>query len=153
MRRSRYDAFLVGLLAKGTLGAVQLLCGIGLALTPAVAFPRLADWLARNELAENPTDSMALWVKQTFGALAGSEGTFYAVYLGLHGLLNLGLVLALLVRWPWAYPVSIIALAGFIVYQVHEYSVTGSVALIVLCVIDAAVIWLIWKEYRILRHS
>ena len=133
------------------LGLSQLLGGIGLALTPAGGLARLADWLVRNELAEDRADPVALWMQHAGQTLSASEGAFFAVYLCLHGVLNLGLVLALLARLRWAYPVSIAVLIGFVAYQMYNFSQDGSVTMILLSVIDIVVIWLIWREYRAVR--
>ena len=47
-----------------------------------------------------------------------------------------------------AYPVSLVAFAGFIVYQIHRFTFTHSPFLIVLTVFDLIVIVLVWHEWR-----
>ena len=41
---------------------------------------------------------------------------------------------------------------AFIVYQLYRFSYTHGWALIVLSVFDIVVVWLIWHEYRVVRH-
>ena len=51
----------------------------------------------------------------------------------------------------WAYPVSLVVLGLFIVYQLYRFSYTHGVGLIVLTVFDVIVMGLIWHEYRLVR--
>lgn len=105
----------------------------------------------RNELAEDPHDPFALWVLHLVQATPVHDSAFFTVYLILHGILNLGLVLALLARFSWAFPASIAALFLFIVYQMYKYALDGSPTMLLLTAIDIAVIWLIWREFKSVR--
>jgi uncharacterized membrane protein len=52
--------------------------------------------------------------------LTGSGRTFAVVYLVLHGLVKLGLVVALLREVRPAYPVAVGVLAAFVLYEGHR---------------------------------
>jgi len=52
----------------------------------------------------------------------------------------------------WAYPVSLVVLGLFIVYQLYRFSYTHGFGLIVLTVFDVFVMGLIWREYRLVRR-
>ena len=88
-------SYRIGLLAKGSLGALQLAGGIGMALAPVDAVRGFVGWLTRNEIAEDPTDPLAQLVVNWAAQQTPDSGTFYAFYLLGHGALNLGVVLAL----------------------------------------------------------
>src|SRR3712207_6850015 len=62
-------------------------------------------------------------------ALGGSDRTFAVLYLTLHGLVKLGLVVALLRELRPAYPVAIGVLTVFIGYEAYRAVRTGSSAL------------------------
>jgi uncharacterized membrane protein len=62
------------------------------------------------------------------------------------------LVVGLLRGKLWSYPASLAALGLFMVYQVYRYSYTHSFGLLVLTVFDAAVMVLIWHEWKIVRR-
>jgi uncharacterized membrane protein len=47
----------------------------------------------------------------------------------------------------WAYPLTIFVFAAFCVYQIHRYTHTHSVTLILLTLFDLALIYLTWREY------
>lgn len=134
---------------KGALGASQIAGGILLGLAPAGALTGLAQAMARMELVEDPNDPLALWLMNTAAHLPATPQAFYILYLIIHGALNLGLVLALLAGLRAAYPLSILALVGFVGYQIWKYSHTGDPLMLLLSVIDVVVIGLIWREWRL----
>jgi uncharacterized membrane protein len=60
---------------------------------------------------------------------------------------------ALLRKWEPAYPVAIVVLGAFVVYEVYRATRTGSLLLPVLAVLDIAIIVVIVREYRLLRRD
>jgi uncharacterized membrane protein len=145
--------FRLAMLVKGVDGAVELLAALALLAVPAAAVHRLvADVLARDLLG--PADG-ALAHRFTVAADAFADGgrTFAAVYLGLHGVVKLALVVALLRRVRPAYPVAVVVLAGFVGYELVRAARTGSLLLPVLAAVDVAVIVMIVREYRMLRRA
>ena len=75
------------------------------------------------------------------------------VYLGLHGVLKLAMVLALLRKWIRAYPVVVAVLVLFVAYELYRAFHTGSIVLPVLAAIDLAIIVMVIREYRMLRGA
>jgi uncharacterized membrane protein len=67
-------------------------------------------------------------------------------------LIKVVLVAGLLRERLWAYPVSILALAGFIAYQLYRYSYTQGLGLILLTLLDIIFVGLILHEWRELRR-
>lgn len=51
----------------------------------------------------------------------------------------------------WAYPALIAVLALFMFYQAVRFIETYSIAMFLLSVFDAALVWLIWHEYHRVR--
>ena len=62
------------------------------------------------------------------------------------------LVGGLLAKKAWAYPLAIIFLGLFILYQLYRMSYQFSIGLLVLTVFDAAFVLLILREYRLSKH-
>ena len=139
------------LFLKGLDGAVELLAGLAL----AVVGPRELGGLTRRAVAHHLLGSPhgALAERFTTGeaALTGGDRTFAVLYLTLHGLLKLGLVVALLRELRPAYPVAVGVLVVFVGYEVHRALQTGSEALWVAAALDLAVVVLVVREYRRLR--
>ena len=143
--------FLLSMLAKGLLGLSQLLGGFLLWFIPAASMTKWVAGLARLELVDDPNDPLAQLVLRLATSTPITHESFYVVYLLIHGVLNLGLVLALLAGFKWAYPLSIAALVGFVLYQGYKISLGAGAIMIILSVIDIVVIWLIWREWRALK--
>ncbi|MGH3786695.1 MAG: DUF2127 domain-containing protein [Pseudonocardiaceae bacterium] len=75
------------------------------------------------------------------------------VYLGLHGVVKLALVAVLLRRWLPAYPIAVVVLGAFVVYELYRATRTGSMLLPLLAALDIAIIVVIVREYRLLRRE
>ncbi|EYD77899.1 hypothetical protein Rumeso_00626 [Rubellimicrobium mesophilum DSM 19309] len=152
MARERPDllhaAFVLGLFGKALLGLGQFAGGVALAMSPPGTLPRLVDWMARNELAEDPTDPFARAVERLLAHANLAPGGVYTVYLLVHGLLNLFIVAGLALRLPRAHAFAMLCLAGFVAYQVSEFVRTGDPILLVLSAYDLGVILLVRHEGR-----
>jgi uncharacterized membrane protein len=140
--------FVITLLGKGVLGAVQIAAGIAIVLGLARHLPEVAQWLVGAELAADPNDWLARHVIALAHVFPPDEMTFYAIYFLMHGALHLSVVVALLAGVIWAYPAAIATLVGFILYQGAEWVHVGGIVLPVLTLIDVVVIYLTLREWR-----
>ena len=73
-----------------------------------------------HHLLGSPRGALAERFTAGEAALSGGDRTFAVVYLTLHGLLKLGLVVALLRELRPAYPVAIVVLMVFIGYEAYR---------------------------------
>jgi uncharacterized membrane protein len=77
---------------------------------------------------------------------------YTAVYALLHGIIKVGLVIALLSRRYALYPAAIVVLILFMIYQIYRIVTAHSIVFdATLTIIDAVVVWLTIIEYR--RHT
>lgn len=134
--------------AKGLLGLLQLIGGIGLVLTPGDGIQRLVNWMTRNYLAEDPDAAIARHAVEWANALSPASQNFYSIYLLGHGVLNFGVVVALLLRIKGAYHVSLAILCGFVLFQLVDFWHSHDPVLLLLTAIDLVVIWLVVMERR-----
>lgn len=102
-----------------------------------------------NEMAEDPHDVVASFLLHTVQHLSVSSQKFAAVYLLAHGAIKLWLIIGLLRDKLWYFPVSMVAFALFVVYQLYRFTHTHSPWLLLLSVVDIAIIVLTWHEYRV----
>ena len=145
--------FKVAMLVKGVDGAAELIIAAFLQLvSTATVHSLVADVLARDLLGP-PDGRLARRLVTATDAFATGDRTFAVVYLGLHGVVKLALVLALLRRWVPAYPVAVVVLGVFVVYEVYRATRTGSVLLPALAALDIAIIAVVVREYRLLRRN
>ena len=143
-----HDGFLIGIWFKFAVGALQTIAGFAVLLVSQASLAAMVTRWTNPELAEEPNSHIANWVLHGVADLGSGSRTFVAIYLLSHGLIKLGLIWAMLRRKMWAYPWSMWVIGGFIAYQLYRYAYTHSVALLVLSVFDAIVVYLIWHEYR-----
>jgi uncharacterized membrane protein len=142
--------FDVGVILKGIVGFFQVLGGMIFLFTGSLT--SLVQFMVREELIEDPKDFVANLVQHSLPYLSLHTQFFVAIYLLIHGGLKIFLVISLLRDKLWAYPTSIIVFSLFIVYQLTRFAFTHSVFLIFLTVIDLAIIWLTWHEYKIVKR-
>jgi uncharacterized membrane protein len=151
--RLAHQFFLLTILAKGSLGLVQLATAAALFLGVTDRLPQILQRVFRAELAQDPTDFVASRLMALANLVPGTDLTFYTVYFLAHGLLHVGVVVALLIGAGWAYPGAVIVLAGFVIYQLFEWLTVGGPMLLVLSAIDILVIGLTLHEWAMRRRG
>ena len=144
--------FEVSVLLKGAHALIECIGGLVLVFVSTSAITNLVNSLTQDELIEHPNDFVAAYFLGLAQNFTVSDEHFYAFYLLSHGIIKLFLVIGLLRRKFWAYPVSLVVLGLFIVYQLYRFSYTHGFGLIVLTVFDVVVMVLIWHEYRLVRR-
>lgn len=80
--------------------------------------------------------------------VASANKLFGALYLITHGLPKIILGLILLRRKLWGYPLAIVALGLFIIYQLYLIITAHSIFMILLTLFDIFVVWLVAHEWR-----
>jgi uncharacterized membrane protein len=138
---------------KGLLASGEAVGGLGLLLTPNMAILRLVAWLTKHEIAQDPTDPMATWFRRAAEAFPIQVQHFYAWYLMGHGFLKLLMVFMLARRILWAYPLAMAVLAGFVTYQIHHWTESHSVVLLLLSGLDTLMIVLVFREWREMKQA
>lgn len=144
--------FRVGVFLKGLDGTLEFAGGIALWAVNPGWIVRVVGLLTQDEIAEDPHDLVANYLRHAAHHFSVANGHFMAIYLLGHGLVKIFVVVTLLRDKLWAYPVAISVFGGFVVYQLYRFALTYSLGLIVLTGIDLIVIWFIWLEYRAVRR-
>lgn len=144
--------FRVSVSLKGSDAALEIVGGVALLAVSPTFILRAIAFLTQNELAEDPRDLVANYALTAAAHLSIGTEHFAAYYLFSHGVIKLALVVALLQRRLWAYPLAVIVFAAFIAYQIYRFTLTHSIGLIALSIFDLFVIWLVWVEYRALKR-
>ena len=154
MRAERriHQIFEISVLLKGAHALIECIGGLALAVIGTSTILNLVNVLTQDELIEDPDDFVATHLLNLAQNFTVSTQRFYAFYLLSHGAVKAFLVIGLLRNKLWAYPVSLVVLGLFIVYQLYRFSYTHGVGLIVLTVFDIIVMGLIWHEYGLVRR-
>jgi uncharacterized membrane protein len=144
--------FEVSIWLKGAHSLLEIAGGILLASVSTSAITDFVTRVTADELLENPHDFIANYLLKTAMQLSVGTKLFAAFYLLSHGAVKLFVVIGLIRDKVWAYPTSLVVLGLFIGYQLYRFTLTHSVALLLLTLFDLIVIWLIVHEYRLIRH-
>lgn len=143
--------FQISVISKGVDGALEILGGALLCFVSPAQIYSLVRMLTQHELSEDPHDLLTGYLLQAAQHLSANVQVFVTAYLVWHGLVKVGLVIALLQKRFWAYPSAIVAFVLFLIYQLYRYAHTHSAWLLVLSVVDVFVIVITWLEYKRLR--
>lgn len=152
-KRALHRLFLLTVWIKGVVGLLQVLGGGVLLFVSQSRLISIAVLLTRPELAEDPGDSIALFLRHSAEQFGHGTRTFASAYLIAHGLIKIVLVAGLLRRQMWSYPASLWVLGAFVVYQGYRYTQTHSIWLVLLTALDIVVLLLVWREYRLRKQT
>lgn len=145
------ELFHWGILLKGIHAIIEIIGAVLLFTIPLDVITKFTIWITQEELLDDPNDLIANYVFHLGTGLSLSATTFGVLYLSSHGIIKLILVIGLLKNKLWAYPLSLWVLGIFIAYQCYRFTYTHAIGLVVLTVFDVAVIWLVWREYQIVK--
>jgi uncharacterized membrane protein len=149
--------FKIAVILKGIDGGVQLLGGLLLIVVPPAAITGLANAVITRDLLGDPNGTLAQHLQTAASNFAGGgEGgtrLFAIIYLLAHGVIKLGLMWALLRKILIAFPIGVVVLTGFVVYEVWRAVHTHSIALPIFAALDAVIIVLVIREYLKLRRE
>lgn len=146
--------FAVAIAIKGIDGGLQFLGALLLMVIPPTLITGVANMIITRDLLGDPNGTLSTHLAEAANHFAnGSTRWFAIIYLLAHGVIKLVLVWALVKRVMWMFPVSIVVLAGFVVYEVWRALHTHSIALPFFAALDVVIIVLITREYQKLRRE
>ena len=143
--------FNISVIGKGVDGLLEVVGGALLFFLNPTKINSIVHMLTQHELSEDPNDLLAGYLVHAAQHFSVNAQIFVSVYLLWHGLVKVGLIIALLQKRFWAYPTAILAFALFLVYQLYRHTHTHSNWLLMLSVVDVFVIIFTWFEYKRLR--
>ena len=153
LSRRLHQLFEASLLLKGFFAVTELLTGLTIFGIGPQRMMALVNWVTRNELVEDPSDPMASTAIRVAHGFSVETAHFYGYYLFAHGIIKLVMVAMLARRALWAYPAAMVILAGFVAYQLYRYTHDHSIGLLVLSALDFVMIWLVLREYWVLKAN
>jgi uncharacterized membrane protein len=151
--RKIHLVFEVSLWLKGVFALSEVIAGVAAYFISQQFLLAIVLWVTKEEFVEDPHDIIANSLLHAVQNFSVSTQKFVAVYLLGHGVIKLWLIIGLLRRRLWYYPVAMIVFALFIAYQLYRYTFSHSVWLLLITVLDIIVISLTWHEYRFMRSA
>lgn len=145
-----FELFRISVLLKGAISLVEVLSGIFILVTPRDFVLHLVTLLTHDEGTQAQHDFITTHLLQLAQQFTAAT-TFVAIYLLSRGLVKVFLIWALLKNKLWAYPVSLVVLTLFLIYQTYQIITMHSVIVLGISIFDLFVIYFIWREYQIVR--
>ena len=145
--------FKISLILKGIEGFSEFAAGVILYFMSMGALSRDVVMFFRRELIEENTDFIANFLIKLVQNFSIHTKDFVAVYLAVDGLIKLCLVISLWRKKLWAYPVAMVAISLFIIYQVYKLMFHFSYFMLYLTLIDIIIIALLRFEYKRRKSS
>jgi len=141
-------AYLVTIAVKGFDGAVELLIGLLIFFAGPERIYLFILRLTAPELDDHPNSPVVHAIRRGVSGLANGEANFAVIYLLVHGVLKLGLAVALLRGGArWIYPVASLILTGFIAYMSWHLALRWSNLLLGFALFDFVTLLLVVNEW------
>ncbi|MDE1975287.1 MAG: DUF2127 domain-containing protein [Patescibacteria group bacterium] len=144
--------FDLSVVLKGLHAILELVSGAAILMVSPAFVMNVATALTADELTEDPHDFLANRLMHYAAQFSTTFQHIAALYLISHGIVITFLVIGLLRKWLWSYPVSMIILGLFIVYQSYQFVLDHSWWVLGVTVLDIIVILLTLHEYRYLKQ-
>ncbi len=143
-----HNLFKVGVALKGINGVWQTASGLFVLLVSRETLNGWFSFITERELLEDPRDGVINFLTHSLQDVSTSTQTFVALYMLIHGLLNIVLTIELSRDRHWAYLFAIGVTALFVLYQIYRISIFHSPFLTVVTAFDILFIILTYHEYR-----
>jgi uncharacterized membrane protein len=141
-----------GIIIKGVDGLIELVTGLLLLISPGLVHTVLSAVAGKAATGHNQLyHFIGDYVARLDKELAASGLTFLIIFLITHGVVKLVLVYCLLKKIVKVYPAALAILGLFLVYQLYVFIQTPTVGMALFCLLDAAIIVLVWREYKMLK--
>ena len=151
---SRFDTvFRISVILKGLDAVLEIIGGVLLLFVSRSNITHFVAWLTRSTLAHNPHNYIATHLNHSAEHLAADSTLIGAIYLLSHGIIKLFVIINVLRDKYWAYPVLIIVLLGFSVYQIIDIIASHSIAVALLTIFDIFIIIMTWFEWQKKRRA
>lgn len=148
-----HKSFEIGILVKGIDSVLEMIGGILLIFLNPNRLNKLVTLLTQHELSEDPKDVVANFIIKLSSHFSLSGQYFGIFYLMSHGIIKLILVVMLWKRKIWAYPLTVVSLILFILYQIYRCTIMYSTGLVLLTVFDIVMIILTLIEYKSIKDN
>lgn len=145
------ELFRLGMLWRIGYGGLRLFFGLVLLKLVGSPVGDLMHKIMGHELIEDPTDLLYRIVEVLFSHHSFQVTYFLAFYFIFWGLLDIVLSVYLLRGKLWAFPLSLLLIASFVIYELFRYTHTHSPFLLSIIVVDIIVMGLIYKEWKLVK--
>jgi uncharacterized membrane protein len=145
--------FRLAVFVKGADGVLETIGGVLLAIFGAKGVNRIIALVTQHELSQDPSDPIPQWFLKHGSHLGITSVRFAVLYLILHGVFKMLLAVGLIIEKRWVFPVALVSLGAFLVYEGYRLTHRPSVPIGLACAFDLLVLGLVWREYRSMPNA
>jgi uncharacterized membrane protein len=146
-----YTLFRVSVILKGLISLAEVVAGLAILFVPPAIILAIATVVANSMPPGAPFAGISVRLLAEAQRYTSGTARFLSLYLVSRGVVKAFLIWALLKNKLWAYPASLLVLAGFVIYQSYQIATTHSLIVIGITLFDLVVMYFIWREYRIVK--
>ena len=132
-------------------GSLRILLGAALFQLVGTSLIDIITTLMSHELVQDPSDKLYTLATFWLGQHPLSITYFLASYFIFWGVIDVVLSIELLRKRLWAFPASLVLIAGFVVYEIYRFNHTHSIVLLWIILVDIFIFWFIRREYKKLK--
>lgn len=143
--------FYIGLLIKAANALVEFFGGILMLVLNHEWLNRLILLIAIPELKEDPSDFIVNYFIDFGKTISLNSQHSIAIYMLIHGLVKLTVIVLLVKKKLWAYPIAVGVFGIFIAFETYSYFNSKSYLLLIVIAIDIIITIMIILEYIRLR--
>ncbi len=144
-----YEFFRFGVVLKGLISIAEVVAGILILVIPHTYIVHFVQVVADITRSQERYGFLLSHITKELEAFTTGAVVFLALYLLSRGLIKAGIIWGLLANKLWAYPVSLIVLGLFLIYQLYQIATTHSILVVGITLFDIFVMYFIWREYKI----
>ena len=134
-------------------GTARVVLGFVLLKLIGTPFNELLYSIMSHEVTNDSTDVVFQFVYQLIEDHSFTVTYFVATYLLFWGAIDIVFSILLLRHKLWAFPMSLVLMGSFILYEIYRVIHTKSLILLTLILLGLAILYLIYNEYQVLRKK
>ena len=146
--RASHQIYLLSLFLKIFFAVIEVLSGLAIYFVSLDQINSLTHWILKLRIFADPSDRKTEFVQYLIAGLPLDARSFVAIYLLLHGGLKIAIVAGLLSAKPLAYPLGLLGLAVFVIYEVTEYFLHHHFGILMIAGFDVFIIMMVAREWR-----
>lgn len=148
----REQLFVIGMWWRIVYGVLRIFFALALLRVVGKPFIDVLAPLMQHELHQDPNDFLLSHLTSLLISHPFNITYFAAVYFLFWGVVDIVLSYNLLKHNLWAFPISMLLIGGFLVYEIFRFSHTHSPFLFSVMCLDAFILWLVYREYKKLHQ-
>ena len=146
--RASHDIYLISLALKLFFAVLEVLCGLAIYFVPLEQIHALTHWILDLRIFAYPGDRKTEFMQHLIAGLPLDARAFVCIYLLLHGGLKIAIVTGLLSGKRLAFPLGLLGLGIFVIYELTEYFIHHHYGILMIAGFDVFIMMMVAREWR-----